>query len=123
MAAAERAQLQSVIDDLYERFAEVVDAGRPGLDRSRILELADGRVYTARQALSVGLVDSIGYLQDAIARAEALAGIDESQVILYERGKRPNSNIYTQAGSAHLGSERQPVSPGFYYIWPAVLPR
>src|SRR5262249_43032332 len=64
MRPDEKKQLQSVIDDLYGRFTEVVATGRPALDKAKIHSLADGRVYSAQQALAVGLVDRLGYLED-----------------------------------------------------------
>ena len=56
----ERRVLEGIIDDLYEQFLAVVRKGRPNLDEQMIHELADGRVFTARQALDKGLVDGIG---------------------------------------------------------------
>ena len=55
---------------MYERFLQVVAAGRRNLDPDRIRKAADGRVYTAQQALEAGLVDQIGYLEESIAVAK-----------------------------------------------------
>ena len=65
----ERAILQDLVDEYFERFVQVVDAGRPGLDEAAVRELADGRIFTARQALDAGLIDRIGYLDEAIDSA------------------------------------------------------
>lgn len=70
MTDEQRDILQSYVDETFEQFVEVVIAGRPNLSETRIRELADGRIYTARQAKENGLIDEIGSFEDA---AEALS--------------------------------------------------
>jgi protease-4 len=119
MRPEERAQLQSVVDDLHQRFVEVVAAGRSALDSSRLAELADGRVLSARQALDAGLVDGIGYLDDALQALERRAGIERSRLVMYHRRGEPAENVYSQAA----GSIQQALPLDFYYLWPpAVFP-
>lgn len=124
MTPRERAQLQSIVDDLYARFVSVVDEGRPKLDDARIRELADGRVYSATQALDAGLIDAIGSLEDAVKRAEQLAGIDEAQVVTYHRQREYRQNLYTRGPEppvlrvdlrALVGMD--PPRTGFHYLW------
>lgn len=125
MTAAERAQLQSVIDDLYGRFVEVLRAGRPRLDPAAAARLADGRIFSARQALEAGLVDDIGYLGDAVAELQRRIGASESRVIAYRRPREWSENVYSEATggepSARLGANDPLASllpaPGFYYLW------
>jgi len=82
MTAEEREILQSIIDDLYERFLTVVYRGRKGkIEMKRLRELADGRVFTARQALDLGLIDRVGYMEDAVGAAKGLAGIKEARLV------------------------------------------
>lgn len=129
MRPEERKQLLSVIDDLYARFTDVVAAGRPALDKQKIRTLADGRIYSAPQALAAGLVDQIGYLDDAVAEVRKRAGISESQVVVYTRGNRPTENVYSHTPNLSLASlelalqalRRAQLSPGFYYLWPQAL--
>jgi len=134
MRPEERKQLQSVIDDLYRRFTSVVAQGRPGLDAARIHTLADGRVYSADQALAAGLVDELGYLEDTVAAIQKRAGISESRVVVYHRSNSVRENIYSRALGApdlslsvlELGLaslRRSALAPGFYYLWPAALTR
>lgn len=131
MRPEEKKQLLSVIDDLYARFTDVVAAGRPALDKAKIKTLADGRVYSAPQALSNGLVDQIGYLEDAVAQAEKRAGISESQVVVYTRGSQSPENVYSEPPDLSLASldlalaelRRAQLRPGFYYLWPQFLAR
>ncbi len=59
MSAQGRAVLQGIVDDLYDQFVAMVAAGRK-MEPARVRELADGRAYTGRQALKLGLVDAIG---------------------------------------------------------------
>ncbi|MCA9670463.1 MAG: signal peptide peptidase SppA [Myxococcales bacterium] len=69
----ERAALRVILERTYERFIARVAAGR-GLDRERVAELAQGRVWSGADALAHKLVDELGSLDDAIARAEGRAG-------------------------------------------------
>jgi protease-4 len=74
MSEEERAILQALLDDIYDQFVTAVAEGR-GLDRTRVLGLADGRVYSGRQAKELGLVDTLGGLEDAVRTAGDLAKI------------------------------------------------
>ncbi|MBP5452610.1 MAG: signal peptide peptidase SppA, partial [Treponema sp.] len=64
MTDEQRQILQSIADECYEQFTEIVANARK-MSIDKVQELADGRVYTAKQALSAGLVDSIGSFDDA----------------------------------------------------------
>ncbi|HUU45008.1 MAG TPA: signal peptide peptidase SppA [Acidobacteriota bacterium] len=77
MSPADSAHLQSVIDDTYEQFVEVVADGR-GLDPEEVRRFADGRIFTGRQALELNLVDVLGDYQDAIDIAAEMAGMEPS---------------------------------------------
>jgi len=74
MSPEDRALLQSVLDDVHDQFIQAVADGR-GLKPDRVRELADGRIFTGRQAKSASLVDELGDLQDAIKLAGRLVGI------------------------------------------------
>ena len=74
MSDKERGLLQSLLDDIHGQFIDAVAQGR-GLKREDVRQLADGRVFTGRQARDIGLVDEIGDLQDAIKLAGDLVGI------------------------------------------------
>lgn len=77
----ERAYWQAIIDQSYDGFVEIVAEGR-GLSVEEVRTLADGRVYTGQEALELGLVDEIGYFDDAVDRAADLGGIiGEARVI------------------------------------------
>ena len=100
MTPEERKIFQSIIDSLYNRFLDVVVEGRKGkITMERLKVLADGRVFTAQQALSDGLVDSIGYMEDAVEAAKKMAGIKEATVITYAPAKAYRNNLYSRFGS------------------------
>ncbi len=69
----QRAIYQSLVDESYETFVEIVAEARD-MSVDRVKVLADGRVYTARQALENGLVDSIGLWEDAVRAMEMKTG-------------------------------------------------
>ncbi|QDT70754.1 Protease 4 [Planctomycetes bacterium MalM25] len=73
---SEREVLQALMDDTYDQFTAKAAAGR-GLTQDRIKELGGGRVYTGRQAERLELIDELGDLKAAIAKAKDLAGLDE----------------------------------------------
>ncbi|MCA9462171.1 MAG: signal peptide peptidase SppA [Nitrospira sp.] len=74
MQEEDRRLLQSVMDDVHRQFIDAVADGR-SLDSAEVEQLADGRVFTGKQAKSILLVDDIGDLQDAIRLAGELGGI------------------------------------------------
>jgi len=87
MTKEERSLLQSVIDDTYDQFVEAVVEGRR-LDQDKVLELADGRIFTGRQAKELGLVDELGDLEDAISIAGKMGGIEGVPKTIRERPKK-----------------------------------
>jgi len=106
MTEEEQALWKVVIDETYEGFVEIVAQARD-LPLERVRELADGRIYTGRQALELGLVDQVGTRDDAIAKAAELAGIEEEpRVGKLERRRNFSALLYNlQARSAMLTLE------------------
>ena len=85
----ERAKMQEHIDAIYEQFLTKAAEGR-GTTRDAIHEVAQGRVWTGRQAKELGLVDELGGLGRAIALAKEQVGIDadaEVELVVYPRPK------------------------------------
>lgn len=123
MAPDERAQVQGVLNDLYQRFLEVVVAGRPHLTREHITALADGRVYSATQALANGLVDGIADLPTAIDEAKRRGNLERARVVSYHRRREWRENLYTMPPGQglpllDLESLLGPVQqPAFLYLW------
>jgi protease-4 len=89
MTAEERAVFQALVDESFTRFKDVVKEGRPRFSRdpAALEKIATGQVYTAQQATANGLVDKIGFLEDAVDQAVKMAGLssDEVRVIEYKR--------------------------------------
>src|SRR3989442_7338848 len=82
----ERRIFQSVIDSLYGQIVEkLAESRRLGLETAR--KVADGRIYTAQQALDLKLIDRIGYMPDAIAAAKRAIGVDEARGVGYPRAR------------------------------------
>ena len=75
MTKKENLMLRSVVMDTYEQFVGVVAEGR-GKDIEEIYPLADGSIYTGLQAYNLGLVDTLGGLNEAIELAADLAGVE-----------------------------------------------
>ncbi len=84
MTEEDRAAFQSLIDDLFAQFVEAVAEGR-GLERAAVLALADGRVYSGRQAKELKLVDELGGFWDAVGAAWELAGLEGKPRLEYRR--------------------------------------
>ena len=62
----EKKIFQEIIDSLFQNFVDVLKSGRKKLSTEEIQKIADGRIYTAQQALKLKMIDKIGYLEDAI---------------------------------------------------------
>ena len=80
--------LQNEVDQIYEVFLERVADARK-MTRDEVNEIAQGRVWTGKQAFDIGLVDEMGDLDQTIAKAADLAGISEYRVSSYPRIKDP----------------------------------
>lgn len=86
MGDEERRILQGVLDDVHEQFIKAVSEGRK-LPFESVRGLADGRVFTGRQAKEAGLVDELGNLQDAIDLSAKLAGIKGKPKVVTKKEK------------------------------------
>jgi protease-4 len=75
MTPEEREYWQTLINQTHEDFIDVVAEGR-GMDVEAVRQLADGRVFRGEEAVDLGLVDEVGYFEDAVQKAADLAGIE-----------------------------------------------
>lgn len=82
MTEEEREILQGLVSEMFLRFKEIVQAGRPRFakDESALDKVATGQVFTTPQALASGLVDREGFVEDAIDRVIQLANLDKENV-------------------------------------------
>ncbi|MDP3049109.1 MAG: signal peptide peptidase SppA [Thermodesulfovibrionales bacterium] len=86
MGKEERLILQSVLDDVHEQFIKAVSDGRK-IPFDEVKKLADGRIFTGKQAMEARLVDELGTLEDAIAAAGRLAGIKGEPEVVTKKEK------------------------------------
>jgi protease-4 len=86
MTPEEKKIVQGVIDNVHQQFIQAVAEGRK-LDRSKVSQIADGRILTGEQAKQLGLVDQIGNLQDAIDTTARMVGIEGKPNVLYPKRK------------------------------------
>ncbi|TKB77242.1 MAG: signal peptide peptidase SppA [Nitrospira sp.] len=84
MSADERGLLQGVMDDVHKQFIEAVAEGR-SLELRAAQALADGRIFTGRQAKEAKLVDELGDLEDAIQLAAEVVGIEGEPKVIEPR--------------------------------------
>ncbi|HZK43047.1 MAG TPA: signal peptide peptidase SppA [Syntrophomonadaceae bacterium] len=82
LTSEEHQLLQAIIDDSYEQFLDQVMQGRKDkIDVDELKTIADGRIFSGRQAFELGLVDSIGNYYDALETAEQIAGMDKDSPV------------------------------------------
>jgi protease IV len=83
----EKRYFNLLIGDVYDQFVDVV-ADERGLDRKEVLKYADGRVFTGRQAVEYGFVDTLGTMEDAVSIAAELGGIHGKPNIVKEKKRK-----------------------------------
>ncbi|MGE4291707.1 MAG: signal peptide peptidase SppA [Desulfovibrio sp.] len=127
----ERALAQTLINEMGGRFQRLVREARH-LDDAAMETVATARIFTAQQALELGLVDQLGYLQDAFAEARALAELpDDARLVAYRGAPQANDTPYNAASGPSpdrpalvdagvLGAALEqsfPRQAGVYYLW------
>ncbi|HET9531772.1 MAG TPA: signal peptide peptidase SppA [Blastocatellia bacterium] len=120
----EREYLQGIINQLYGQFVNAVVEGRSDrLTRERVLQLADGRVYTGEEALKEKLIDELGNYEAALKTAARLAGIEGEPYVVTPPKPRRGSilDLLTKTDLGGLVSEGVLQAPGatlqFEYLW------
>jgi len=84
MTPDEKKIMQEVLDNVHQQFIQAVAEGRK-LDRSKVVQIADGRIMTGEQAKNLGLVDQMGNLQDTIDITAKMVGIVGKPIVLYPK--------------------------------------
>jgi protease-4 len=122
----EKKIFQSIIDEYQGKFLEVVREGRKNMTETDLAKVKDGRVFSGAQAFKLGLVDQLGYLNDAIQWAKNAVGIERAKVVMYHRPGTHVENVYSLSqGEAWSWAERlrrgellpQRETPQFMYLW------
>lgn len=124
----ERRIFQGITDGLADRFITLVEKHRH-LEGDAVENIKSARVYLAKKAMDLGLVDDVGYLSDAIKKAKSLANLpDDAKVVVYRRSKYPDDNLYNTKASApdlqrislidiKMADSLTNLQTGFYYLW------
>jgi len=119
------AMLQQMADDFHRRFQRVVVANRLAVPRDNPA-VFDGRVFTAEQAQSLGLIDQLGYLEDAISEVQSRSGCGPSRVVMLRRETDPARTPYAVTANRPPLDKLMPLSipgldrpdlPTFMYLW------
>ena len=98
MTPEDRKLFQDVVNEMYEQFLDVIEKNRKNLSEEQIRTLADGRIYTAKQAYESGLVDGIAYLDEVLDRVKKNEKLESAEVLLIKQGSvSPNETIYTES--------------------------
>ena len=119
MTSLEREILQNLIDDVHSQFVASVAVGR-NLDEEAVRQIADGRIFSGRRAMDMGLVDRMGNLDVAIRRAAELAGIDGEPNVVYPPDKGPKFiDLFIEEAVQKLQFALQKQrAVGLQYLWP-----
>jgi protease-4 len=119
---------QDLIDRLAAQFIDRITEHRK-LDPKNLKEISSARIYLAHDALNLGLVDRIGYLDEAVSEAKKLADLPmDAKVVVYRRSEYADDNLYNTATSRYEGGGLSiislnlpgtlaPLQTGFYYLW------
>jgi protease-4 len=117
--------VQTIIDQMNDRFIDVIVEGRKPLTRETVVKLADGRIYTAGQALDHKLIDRVGYLDSTLEGLRKSLNLDKASVIMYYRPGTYKGTIYSEAGGNTtvvniLPQDLESLMPRglqFMYLW------
>jgi protease-4 len=127
MTEEERKLLQSLVDESFTEFKAVVVSGRPKFkdDTAAVDAVATGQIFTAKQALANGLIDKIGFLEEAIERVLTLTGesADDVRCVKYEKQPTLVDAIvganagHSLRGGVDLATLLDLAAPRAYYLW------
>ncbi len=119
MTAAEQEILQNLIDDVHSQFVSSVAEGRK-MNEEAVRTIADGRIFSGRMAMKLGLVDGMGNLEVAIRRAAELGGIDGEPNVVYPPGKKSRFiDLFIEETLNRLQLALQKErTVGLQYLWP-----
>ena len=98
MTAEEKVIVQDLVDDIYNQFVDIIAKERK-LPRERVIEIADGRVFSGRKAKELGLVDYLGDMASAAKLAGKLAGRGGKYDLVYPQKKRTSIFDYLIDGT------------------------
>ncbi|KKQ38246.1 MAG: Peptidase, S49 family [Candidatus Roizmanbacteria bacterium GW2011_GWA2_37_7] len=119
MTSEEKALIQGIVDDIFDQFVQVIAQNRK-IPLQDVRQIADGRVFSGRQAKERGLVDGLGGLQDAVILAGRLSGMEGKPEVVYGVKKKMGFLNYLSgsmaAGLVEAVSGKKADSPGALYL-------
>lgn len=104
MTPEEAKSLNAIVQEMHTRFVQIIAKGRKMSD-VQARKLADGRIYTGVQAKQLGLVDQVGYFEDAVAAAKRLCDLEDATLIEYRRPTSFVDMLYATLGG--ISAERK----------------
>lgn len=112
MRDSQYAILQNLVDQFYDGFKARVKERRPNLDMAKFGDMTDGRIISGKDALALGLVDSLGGVRDSFEQAKKLANISSAKMVKYqpEGSVRPRTP-YASADELPLGAQMAAAGP------------
>lgn len=140
LEASQREILQGLVDTFYADFVTVVRANRPDVAPETWDIVTDGRVFTGKRAYELGLVDQLGDVHGALAKAKELAGLERADVVMFHRPLEYVASPYAESPAAGASGKIQTqinllqvnldrafqigegTDAGMYYLWRPALP-
>lgn len=139
---SQRAILQGLVDTFYADFVAVVRENRTEVDPDTWGIITDGRVFTGTRAYELGLVDQVGDIRDALAKAKQLAGLDRADVVILHRPLEYVASPYAESPTRGAAKAQTQINllqvnldraltgavpgagadAGMYYLWRPELP-
>jgi protease-4 len=114
--------LQGIVDEVYDRFVRIIIDER-NLDEHEVRNVADGRIFLAPEALQLGLIDSIGYRDDALVDLQKMLNLEQARLIRYEKVFSLRDLLGTAAWLPHpavnstIEALREMGTPRLSYLW------
>jgi len=123
--AEERELFQETIDSMHQRFVDTIIENRPGINRAAMKILADGRIFTSRQALDLNLIDHIAYLDETEEFIKRDMAVQKLKFIVYSRPGEYKNNLYSSLPAnptinllnIDLNFLPQNLESNFLYLW------
>jgi protease-4 len=119
LTPAEQAYMQSLIDDMFGQFIQAVADGR-GMKFDNVKAIANGKVWTGQQALSMKLIDNLGDFEAVVKDTAKSVGISgEPTLVRPDKDRKTMLDLLTGDVSQYLPNAEKMLEQhvGFYYLW------
>ncbi len=114
---------QNLVNEFYGQFKDVVKKSRQHVKDEDWATATDGRILTGKQAAEIGLVDQVGDLNDALAKARQMGKIQKARIMMYSRTGEVKGSIYAAGNAPQPMLQLDPnfladaAHPQFLYLW------